>query len=181
MLLKVMIGNWHLQHHKSSDISCRYLVHKVLEFGFEVYLNLWQSSNSWHRIRSFTVATFASFSATFCFTFWLLFEKWDLKMTWKWRQKGAFLQNGPIPPILQSGYFSCSFCFHFVVPFLLLFQTQLWHLCVTISMPTHLHLPHWLIAATPSFLPLTLYHQHNSITTHCHHSHACYQACTSHE
>ena len=45
----------------------------------------------------------------FCFTFWLLFQKWYLKMTWKWRRKGAFLKNGPIPPILQRASFLCSF------------------------------------------------------------------------
>ena len=49
------------------------------------------------------------FWATSCFTFWLLFQKWNLKMTWKWRQKGAFVQNGPIPLILQRASFLCSF------------------------------------------------------------------------
>ena len=76
-------------------------------------------------------------------------------MTWKWRWKGSS---------------SCSFS----LSLLSLFQTPLWHLCATIVMPPHLHLPHQLMMPPlpPSFPQL-------STTTHCHHSHACYQLCMS--
>ena len=44
----------------------------------------------------------------FLFYFLVTFQKWNLKMTWKWRWKGAFLKNGPIPPILQRASFLSS-------------------------------------------------------------------------
>ena len=66
-------------------------------------LNLWNATVS--IIGLFTVAIFGYF----LFYFLVTFQKWNPKMTWKWRRKGAFFQNGPIPPILQRASFSCSF------------------------------------------------------------------------
>ena len=95
-------------------------------------------------------------------------------MTWKWRWKGDFLQNGTIPPILQSDYFSSSFCLHFVIPFLLLFQTQLWHYTyVWLLWCPHtstLHIDSWgcrsLLPSLNSLPPTQLHHHPSSPLPH---------------